>query len=61
VVATPLYSQVSCYYGRRECRIRLSGEACVERKLRASVEKGRSSTLDHLIGRRGLSAASLYS
>jgi hypothetical protein len=33
----------------------------VERRLRANVKKGRLSILDHLIGKRGLSVASLYS
>jgi hypothetical protein len=61
VVAALLYSQVSCHRGRRGRRIRLSGEARVERRLRASVEEGRSSTLDRSIGRRGLSVASPYS
>jgi hypothetical protein len=60
VVAALLYSQVSCHHGRRGRRIRLSGEAYVERRLRASVEvrkEGRPSILDRPIGRRGLSAA----
>jgi hypothetical protein len=38
VVAALLCSQVACPYGRRGRRIRLSGEARVERRLRASVE-----------------------
>jgi hypothetical protein len=42
-------------------RIRLSGEACVERTLRAIVGEGRSSTLGRSIGGRGLSVAPLYS
>jgi hypothetical protein len=61
VVAALLYSQVSCHHGRRGRRIRLSGEARVERRLRASVEvrkEGRPSTLDRPIGRRGLSRSS---
>jgi hypothetical protein len=49
MVAALLYPQVSCYCGRRERRIRLSGEARVERRLRASVEKGHSSTLSRSI------------
>jgi hypothetical protein len=60
VVAALLYSQVSCHHGRRGRRIRLSGKAYVERRLRASVEvrkEGRPSTLDRSIGRRGLSVA----
>jgi hypothetical protein len=61
VVAAFLYSQVSCYYGRRKRRIRLSGEARVKRRLRVSVEERRSSILDRLISRRDLSVASLYS
>jgi hypothetical protein len=40
VVAALLRSQVACPYGRRGRRIRLSGEARVERRLRASVEEG---------------------
>jgi hypothetical protein len=59
-VVALLYSQVSCHHGRRGRRIRLSGEARVERRLRASVKvrrEGRPSTLDRSIGRRGLSAA----
>jgi hypothetical protein len=61
VVAALLCSQVACPCGRRGRRIRLSGEARVERKLRASVEMrkgGRSSTLDRSIGGRGLFVAS---
>jgi hypothetical protein len=58
MVAALLYPQVSCYYGRRERRIRLSGEARVERRLRASVEEGCSSILGRLIGKRGLSVVS---
>ena len=38
VVAAPLCSQVACPYGRRGCRIRLSGEARVGRTLRKIVE-----------------------
>ena len=56
-----LSSQVACLYGRRGGRIRLSGEARVERRLRASVEArkgGRSSTLDRSIGGQGLFVAS---
>jgi hypothetical protein len=58
MVAAFLYPQVSCYYGRRKRRIRLSGETHMKRRLRASVEKGRSSTLGRSISRRGLSIAS---
>jgi hypothetical protein len=39
-------------------RIRLPGESRVERRLRVSVEEGRSSILDRLIGTRGLYARS---
>jgi hypothetical protein len=46
MVAALLCSQVSCYCGRRGRRIRLSGEARVERRLRASVEGGHSSILN---------------
>jgi hypothetical protein len=61
VVAALLCSQVACLYGRRGRRIRLSGEARVERRLRASVEvrkEERSSTLGRSIGGRGLFVAS---
>jgi hypothetical protein len=58
VVAALLYSQVVCPYGRRGRRIRLSGEARVERRLRASVEEGRSSILNRSIGARGPSSRS---
>jgi hypothetical protein len=55
VVAALLYSQVVCSYGRRGRRIRLSGEARVKRRLRASVEEER---LSRSIGARGLSSRS---
>jgi len=42
VVAALLSSQVTYPYGRRGRRIRLSDEARMERRLRASVEEGRS-------------------
>jgi hypothetical protein len=61
MVATLLYSQITCFYGRRERRIRLSSEARVERRLRANVEirkERRSSTLDRSISGRGLFIAS---
>jgi hypothetical protein len=61
VVAALLYSQVPCHCGRRGRRIYLSGEVRVKRRLRVSVEEGRSSTLDRSIGRQGLSVASPYS
>jgi hypothetical protein len=58
VVATLLCSQVACSYGQGGRRIRLSGEAHVERRLRTSVEEGRLSTLGRSIGGRGLSGGS---
>ena len=60
-MAALLRSQVACLYVRRGHRIRLSGEARAERRLRASVEEGRSNTLGRSIGGRGLSVALLYS
>ena len=50
MVAALLCSRVARPYGRRGRRIRLSGEAHMERTLRASEEEGRSSILDRSIG-----------
>ena len=58
MVAALLCSQVVCPYGWRGHRIRLSGEASVERRLRVSVEEKRSSILDRSTGTRGLSSPS---
>lgn len=59
MAAALLCSQLLVLTDGRGCRIRLSGEARMERMLRASEEERCSSMLDRSIGVRSLSPRSL--